>query len=124
MVSTVNLYSSSTKLGESEMSFKVGQTVWWLNDSLREVHEAIVTEVIVPEFGLRRDKRWQIKLSDDGMRIIGGVNEIYSAKKDAYEAGFARIARMIKVANKRLDDALGRRARLILSENLSLRQGH
>lgn len=105
-------------------TFKVGQTVWWLDDSLREVHEATVTEVIVPEFGLRRDKRWQIKLSDDGMRIIGGVNEFYSAKEAAYEAGFARIARMIEVAQRKFDDALGRRAQLILSENASLRQGH
>jgi hypothetical protein len=103
-------------------TFKVGQTVWWLDDSLREVHEAIVTEEIVPEFGLRRDKRWQIKLSDAGMRIIGGVNEFYSTKEAAYKAGFARLSRMRTVAQKKLDDAIARRARLILSENLSLRE--
>lgn len=103
-------------------TFKVGQTVWWLNDSLRDVRKATVTEVIVPEFGLRRDESWQIKLSDDGMRVICNQFEIYSSKEAAYKAGFARLERMIKVTHKRLDDALGRRARLILSENSSLRE--
>jgi hypothetical protein len=70
---------------------------------------------------VQRDEAWQIKLSDDGMQLICKQFEIYSTKEDAYEAGFARITRMITVAQKKLDDALARRARLILSENLSLR---
>ena len=102
-------------------TFKVGQTVWWLDDSLREVHKAIVTEVIVPEFGLQRDKRWQIKLVGGDLRI-GGRFEIHTTKEDAYETGFARLKRMIEVGQRKIDDALARRARLILSENLTLRE--
>lgn len=101
-------------------TFKVGQTVWWLNDNLRDVREATVTEVIIPEYGLQRDGAWVVKFND-GMRLVCVQFEIYSSKEDAYEAGFARIARMRTVALQKLDDAIERRHRLILSENAALR---
>jgi hypothetical protein len=104
---------------QSNNTFKVGQTVWWLNDNLQEVREATVTEVIIPKFGLQRNKSWKIKLDD--MQLICYMFEIYSTKKDAYMAGFARLDRMIKITNIKLDNARAHRARLILSENLSLR---
>lgn len=103
-------------------TFKAGQTVWWLNDNLQDVRKATVTEVIVPEFGLQRDEAWQIKC-DDGMQLICEQFEIYGTKEDAYKAGFARIARLIKVAQRKFDDALASRAQLILSENSSFWEG-
>ena len=104
-------------------TFKVGQTVWWLNDNLQDVRKATVTEVTIPEFGLQRDEFWEVRC-DDGIQLSCEQFEIYSTEEAAYEAGFARIARMITVAQKKLDDALGRRARLIVSENASLRRRH
>jgi hypothetical protein len=107
----------------TQSTFKDGQTLWWLLPSLKEVMEATFVESETPRHMRRWDDGFRIKPKGEGMLFVNR-DEVYTTKEAAYEAGFACIARMITVAQKKLDDALGRRARLILSENLSLRQGH
>lgn len=105
-------------------TFKVGQTVWWPDDNLQEVHEATITEVIFPSYWRtpseegtakhtvrRRDMRWQIELSEGDFLIVGW-HDIYGTKKGAYSAAFTRLNRAVEIAQKKFDDVISRRGKL------------
>jgi hypothetical protein len=98
-----------------------GQTLWWLHPNLEKVQEATFVESETPSHMRRWDDGFRIKPKGEGMLFIR-YDEVHATREDAYETGFARIARMIEVANKKFDNALARRARLILSENAALRR--